>query len=358
MPAHVVLVGEEAPSPKTTDALKHARRWVIMVPGISSGDRAQSCRLLEAVRGDAPDALGIFYEWGGGDPTRKVASPLATARAGASLARLLAMPADGAGEGCVIDVIAHSAGTIVINKAAGDLREARAPVRLRHVLFLGTPHDPGVDLTALKSRSAAVLNVHSAYDKINRNVSDDLGHLQALPGGGYWNVRMDTSLGGRLIRHYAFLEDNPENRVQYRAFLDRGTWPEALPLPAQVDGKLDCERLQRFACGLRAAVPDPALRDACLPWTDACLAAADPACVYYGVLFAGILRERSRADALKAVLARPEAPGYLRREVYPALGNLERPEDVRFLLRKRGEDPEGGEVLRDVLRALKRNRIR
>lgn len=117
--------------------------------------------------------MAVFLDWGHLDPTRKVVSPLATAKAAEDLAALCQLIDANSPSTVTFDLLAHSAGTVVANKAAIRAQEAGQSVHFRHILLLGTPHDPGVDLTALKAVSRAILNIHSAYDKINRNISDD-----------------------------------------------------------------------------------------------------------------------------------------------------------------------------------------
>lgn len=337
--------------------LTQARHCLIMVPGISSGDLGKQSRFLAQVRLRSGADLAVFQHWGHTDPTRKIASPLATAQAARDLATLCKRVWSGGKKGATIDLLAHSAGTIIVNKAATQLRREQSSVRFRHVLFLGTPHDPHVDLSALKQMSRAVLNIHSAYDKINRNVSGNIGLLHGLSHKPYWNLRLDTSLGGRRMRHYTFLEHTPENWLQYGGFLHSGQWPLPRTIANAAGG--DPDTLYRLAVWVRAGQLTPAEQARVLALAQKSLTHSEVEIRYYGALLLGLSGDSSAARAgLKAALGQSDAPAYLRREIYQALGAIANPQDLRYLQRARKTDPASGDVLRDVLRDWKRRRIR
>ena len=352
-----VTVCLEGTAPEQLRAtLKPAGRWIVMIPGISSGDVAASCRLLQHLVNEEPASRGIFYDWGGGDPMRKVASPIATERAGGDVLALCSALPGPDGQRPIIDILAHSAGTIIANKAANRLAREGGTLRFRHVLFLGTPHDANVDLTALKAASDAIVNVHSNNDKINRTISDNMGRLNQLPGGPYRNVRMDTSLSGRIIRHYTFLTDTPENWHQYGTFLADGTWPEAGAIPSAPCS--DVGRLHGAALSLQTQPPTEKSQTAGIHLALSCLESDNVQVKTYGAILAAILKDQTLLDPLKRELEKMECPPYLQNEILQAMGNMATPEMVRYLQRQRKTSPESAEVLRDVLRRLKQERIR
>ncbi len=329
---------------------------LILVPGVSSGDVQTQGRFLAQLRVRTAAQVAVFHHWGGSDPTRRMAAPMATTNAAETLAAFCQAVSRESADGPHIDVMAHSAGTIVVNKMALHLAATNSPVRLRHVLFLGTPHDPSVDLRALKERCDALVNVHSAFDKINRNVSGDGGALAALPTPPFWNRSMDTSLGGRRMRHYTFLENTPENRVQYSGFLRTGRWLSPAALSAATS--LTALGLHRHAMQIKMA--DPAARQemVTLPLLQRCLPHPHEEIRYYGALLAGLSRNNDARPLLKASLEAPGQPAAVRRELYQALGRIANPRDLRYLQQRRKSDPAAGDVLRDVLRDWKRKRIR
>ncbi len=337
-------------------SLGRVGRLLILVPGVSSGDLDAQGRFLSHLRLRTRADVAVFHHWGQYDPARRMAAPLATAQAAGTLAAFCEAVSGSNGGDLRIDVVAHSAGTIVVNKMALHLDAGGSPLRLRHVLFLGTPHDPAVDLRMLRQRCDALLNLHSAHDKINRNVSGDAGALAGLSAPPYWNRAMDTSLGGRRMRHYAFLEDTPENRVQYSHFLRTGRWPEARPLPD--NETLTAVGLHRHAMYLRTAEPVVPQAGAPLPLLQRCLTQSDPEIRYYGALLAGLAGDDAARPWVKAALEAPGQPDAVRRELYQALGAMENPDDLRYLQERRASDPAAGDVLRDVLRDWKRKRIR
>ncbi len=87
------------------------------------------------------------------------------------------------------------------------------------------------------------------------------------------------------------------------------------------------------------------------------LADADPAVRYYAVIMTGLLKLTAHAATLQAIAAAQNQPVYLRKEAYQALGNLADGDQVEFLRLARQRDPACAVEIRDVLRALKRQRI-
>jgi hypothetical protein len=277
-------------------------------------------------------------------------APTATEPAAARLVELCGSlgPAD-----VSVDILAHSAGTVVVNKAAQRIVASGSPARFRHVLLLGTALAAGEPLTELQQVATRVLNVHSAYDKVNRNINDRLGRLPALTGEAHRNLRMDHSLGGRLMRHYVFLAPNPENAVRYATYLRTGDGLSPGPWPMADD--VGPVGLHRLVLRLKAQPGDPhrEIRERLPEW----LAHPDTEVRYYAVVLAGLLKVQDLAPALKDLLAAPESPAYLRKDIYQALGNLEDGRHVDFLRQARDRDPACDEEIRDVIRELKRKRI-
>lgn len=349
-----VIIVTGAPDNAFFRRLPDARHFLIMIPGISSGDLEQQGRFLSELRQRSGADVAIFLDWGQHDPTRKMASAQATSRAADELAALCRLLHDRTRDGATVDLLAHSAGTIVANKASQRL--GKTSVRWRHVVFLGTPHDPEADIAALLRISRAVVNIHSCYDKINRNVSGDGGRLQALTGEPYWNQQLDTSLGGRQIRHDSFLENTPENWCQYAHVLKHGTWPK--PLGEWGDAGSTPEDLYRIAAWVRANKTDARKHPRTAELIDNSLRDANPEIQTYGALLAGLLANPSFRKPLKRLLENDESHVYLRREIYRALGTIGDPDDLRYLQQRRKSDPESGDALRDVLREWKWNRIR
>jgi hypothetical protein len=284
-----------------------------------------------------------------------MAAAPATAAAAAALATLCRrLTAEG--HAPRFDILAHSAGTIVVNKAAGMLVEDEAAVRFGHVLFLGTPHDPAVDLGALERLSAAVLNLHSPFDKVNRSVSGAGGALTDLDGPPFWNQRLDTTLSGRPMRHYTFLEDTPETWLAYSDFLRAGRWPR--PRPPAGETELTAASLYRVAAWAAMTKPTAADRKDLSRLARRALASTDAELATYGAILAGRSGDPSLRELLKARLDIPDVPVWLRWELYQALGHLGDGRDLRYLQAARKRDPAAAEVLRDILRDWHRRRIR
>ena len=352
-PGHTLVVAASPLTREQAQLLGRADSLLIMIPGITSGDLDENCRFLERVRAQGAQAVALFYDWEAHNLARKVAAPAAVDPAAEKLLALCAAFQAGAGGWKSIDILAHSAGTVVVNKAAHTAARTGSPVRFRHVLLLGTALAADEPLDELKAMSASVLNLHSAHDKVNRNINDQLGRLSALEGGAYRNFRMDHSLGGRLIRHYVFLSSDPENWRQYGTYLAGGEWPP--PDPALPGADAAPARLHGLAQWVQAHPdePRPDIRAALPEW----LGQADPEARYYAVILAGLLREQALGPALTNLLAADPAPVYLRKEIYQALGNLRNGVYIDLLKSSRRSDRACAGEIRDVLRSLKRQRI-
>jgi hypothetical protein len=324
-----------------------------MVPGVSSGDLGESRRFLDRIRMQGKYEVAAFYDWEPGDLSRKVVSPTAVRPAARRLIRLCETFQNRMNKGRPVDLLAHSAGTVVVNNAATTIAEAGSPVRFRHVLLLGTALKAEEPLQNLKAVSAGVLNVHSASDKVNRNINRRMGRLSALEGGSYRNLRMDRSLGGRIVRHHVFLSSNPENWRQYGTFLATGQWPTPNPALPVEDHPVDDLHGLTLWVGQQPDEADHSVREMLPNW----LSHSDPEVVYYAVALAGILKAKSLGPTMKTLLADKRRPVYLRKEIYQALGNFEDGAYIDFLRSARKRDRACDEVIRDVLRALKRKRV-
>ena len=349
-----LLMATERPlTSDQTQILRRAASLLVMIPGVSSGDLDESGRFLDRVRIQGRQEAALFLDWDANKLARTVVAPAAVDPAARRLIAICETFRDGPADKTGVDILAHSAGTVVLNKAARAIVDTGSSVRFRHVLLLGTALDADEPLDSLKQVSAGVLNLHSAHDKVNRNVNDRLGRLSALEGGAYRNIPMDRSLGGRLIRHGVFLASNPENELQYGLYLGSGQWPE--PAPWRAEDRLQPAALHALALWVRAH-PDVAHGEilARLPeW----LRHPEPQVRYYAVVLAGLLQAKSLGPALKTLLADARTPVYLRKEIYQALGNFKDGAEVEFLRAARQTDRACGEELRDVLRALKRARV-
>lgn len=349
----VWIVTQRPLSSEQVEVLRGLDRLLIMIPGVSSGDLHTNCQFLDRIRMQGGYEVAVFYDWESGNLSRKAVSPTATAPAAARLVELCETFQDGAGRPKPIDLLAHSAGTVIVNKAATKIVTASSSIRFRHVLFLGTALAANESLDDLKSASTGVLNVHSAYDKVNRNVNDRIGKLSALDGAAYWNLRMDHSMSGRIMRHYVFLASNPENWVQCATYLTQGRCPEPKPLTVGQTNSID---LLHGLCLWVQAHPNQS-HEEIRPFISELLAHPNPEVQYYGVILTGQLRVVELAPMMKTILEGENSPVYLRKEIYQALGNLEDGRQARFLQRARDLDPACAEEIRDVLRALKTKRI-
>ncbi len=326
-----------------------------MVPGISNGEMKQQVIFLDQLRKKCGADIAIFLDWGRNDLGRKIALAQSTDRASdemTDICHLVGKRRHIPGE-AIIDIIAHSAGTIITNKTAIRLHDSG--IRFRHVLFLGTPHDADADVSALMETSCSVLNVFSGNDKVNRTVSTDKGRIHAFTGESFRNLRMDTSLGGRKIRHYNFLENTPENLEQYAAVLATGSWPLAVPVSEQTS--LTPAELYKAALWVRQVRVDKTERILVMRLIQNALKDSVPEIQTYGAIMAGLLADTVFRLRLMELLENKTSPGYLRREIYQALGSIGNPEDLRYLRRLRKSDPDSSDVLRDVMRDWKRKRI-
>ncbi len=324
-----------------------------MIPGVSSGDLDEGCRFLDQVRVQGEQDVAIFYNWEADTLARKVVSPAAVDPAASRLITLCETFQKGTGERKPIDILAHSAGSVVVNKAAVAIDQTGSPLRFRHVLLLGTALAADEPLHSLKKVSTSVLNLHSTYDKVNRNINNQLGRLSALGSGAYRNLRMDRSLGGRIIRHYVFLSSNPENWLQYGTYLGSGEWPQPDPALPREDGQPGSLHGLTLWVGEHPDKPHREVRAMLPKW----LNHPDPQARYYAVALAGLLQERSLGPAMKTLLEDERTPVYLRKEIYQALGNLDDGTYVDFLRSSRNSDRACDEEIRDVLRTLKRERV-
>lgn len=334
-------------------ALRDADSLLIMIPGVNSGDPDERYSFLNHVRRQGRQEVAIFYDWEEGNWARKMASPSAIQPAVARLITLCESFMQGAGDRKTIDLLAHSAGTVVVNQAAIAIVQNGSSLRFRHVLLLGTALDAEEPLSGLKSVSHGVLNVHSAYDAVNRNINDKMGQLNALEGRAHRNLSMDRSLGGRIMRHHAFLSSNPENWFQYGTYLSGGEWPQ--PDPAIPGEDRPPGEFHRLTLWVRDH-PDEAHSEvrARLPqW----LGHSSPPIRYYAVILAGLLNERPLGPVMQALLEDEQTPPYLRKEIYQALGNFKDGTYIDFLQSSRQFDRACDEEIRDILRALKRQRV-
>lgn len=352
LPERILVVTALPLTPGQERVLHEANSWLIMIPGVSSGDLDENCRFVDQVRIRGQQDVAIFYDWESRNPGRKVVSPTAVDPAAKRLLALFeTFQTETARKS--LDILAHSAGTVVVNKTAMAIDQKRSPVRFRHVLLLGTALDAYEPLHSLKGASASVLNLHSAHDKVNRNVNDRLGRLSALEGGPYRNLSMDRSLGGRLVRHYVFLASNPENWLQYGTYLAGGKWPQ--PNPTLSGDAIQPDSLHALTLWVREH-PDDSHRKV-LEMLPRWIQHPEPEVRYYAVILAGLLQAKSLGPTMKALLEEARTPVYLRKEIYQALGNLKDGAYVDSLRAAYKSDRACTEEIRDVLDALKRERI-
>ncbi len=353
--AELVWVADQHPmSDKEVERLRRCDSLLIMIPGISTGNISKRCAFLNQILTAGFYGQAVLYDWEAGSLSRKIMLPSATQRAAERLVEICsAFRRNGEGRKKNIDLLAHSAGTVVVTKVASEIVRTRSRVRFRHVLFLGTPVAVDEPLEDLKKTCASVLNVHSAFDKVNRNINDRLGVLTELNSKAYQNLRMDHSIGGRIIRHNTFLLSNPENWINYSTYLSHGFWPKADV--AKISNDCDVMDFHRYAMGVMNHSDKPhAQTMALLPqW----LTHSSYERKYYGVIIAGLLRCRQFAPLMKDMLRDKQVPVYLRMEIYQALGNIKDGRHIYFLKESRGRDPVCSDVIRDVLRSLKQKRI-
>ncbi|MBF0198382.1 MAG: hypothetical protein HQL32_11755 [Planctomycetes bacterium] len=341
----IFLLSKEDLSNTQWEQIKNCDRLLLMIPGVSSGDLAQAKLFLENIRVRSNHTLACFYDWEKNDITRKIASPSSTK---AAANRLFNFCNKMHNQETKIDIIAHSAGTIVTNKTAQIIFEHKSAVRFNHVLLLGTALDSKESLAELRGVSSKILNIHSTNDKVNRNINDADGVLEALQTNDFQNMDMSYSLSGRTIRHYEFLSSHPENWVIYSRFLSNG---KQIQTTHNSSLESDLASIHSFVQSKPKRTADSLNFIAQLINDD-----KHEKC-FYGVVLCGILKVREHLERLKELLKR-DTPLYLRKEIYQAIGNFELGQEVPFLKNARKNDAECAEVLRDILRSLKRKRVR
>ncbi len=345
----VVLLTRRGLLPEAAPRVAMADAVLILVPGVEDLPVGHRTVLLEQIRQRADCELALYYDWGQG-LGRRIAFDAATDGAAHGLADWLAGP----GRPPRVHVLAHSAGTVVVNKAARLLAawEAPATVRFDRVLFCGTPLRANEPLAALRARSASVLNCFSRLDKVSRNLNAAGGRLSALGEAG--NAWLSRSLGGRLMRHDGFLANDPETWLRYGWYFRHGVLP-----PARVNRPLRDRPSDwwSLAAAVVAGVPGSRVHAALAAERILRRGEAGAEALYYAALLAGLARQDDLAEQLIALLARPGNPAYLRREIYRAITNLRDGRHIGFLRWARKRDPVARVVTRDCLRELKRLRV-
>jgi hypothetical protein len=351
----VWLANQHSMSQKQIKTINRCNSLLIMIPGISSGNINESRQFLNHIRATGHYKQAILYDWKTGTLFRKTMLPSITRQAAERLIEICKIfQQNESGKKKTIDLIAHSAGTVIVNKAASEIVNIKSPIRFRNVLFLGTPLYLNTSLDNLKSVSTTVLNVHSAFDKINRNINQQLGVLTELDNEFYKNLQLDYSISGRIMRHSTFLASNPENWINYSNYLSQGSWPESIKTTVEENIKIN--NLNRQAMWLKEH-PDEQDKYS-NELLQKLLMHKNYEIKYYGVIITGILKRKQFAPTLKNILKDKKAPVYLRKEIYQALGNFEDGRQVLFLKDLRKRDSLCQEEIRDILRALKRKRIR
>ncbi|NCC50608.1 MAG: hypothetical protein EOM20_05265 [Spartobacteria bacterium] len=349
----VLILGKQDLTSAQRERLEPVTNLLLMIPGISSGHMDDNRAFLERIQQESGHDLAVFYDWEAGNLTRKIAMFSTTDAGAAHLVDLLATIQGTRETPVTVDVIAHSIGSVLLNKAAVLSVHQNAGITFRHVLLMGTALDTGEALEDLKYSSASILNLHSAYDKVNRSINHNLGFLEELDSGVYTNLRIDYSLSGRIMRHYTFLETSPETALPYGHYLRTGAWPEdtgtmEATLRAPSDVYLLCRRVRDDpACApgdLANAIPD-------------LLSDPRPDIQYFGLILAGLTDATNQLSVIMEALEAPETPAYVRKEAYQALGNFEDGGLILFLKRARKRDDDCQEEIRDILRALKRKRV-
>ncbi|MFW5860144.1 MAG: hypothetical protein ACOCYP_08975 [Planctomycetota bacterium] len=344
----VVLLTRRGLLPEAAPRVAMAEAVLVLVPGVEDLPVGHRTVLLEQIRQRADCELALYFDWGRG-LGRRIVFDAATDGAAGALANWLAGP----GRPPRVHVLAHSAGTVVVNKAARLLaaRDAPPTVAFDRVLFVGTPLRADEPLAALRARSASVLNLYSQLDKVSRNLSAADGHLHALGDAG--NVRLSRSLGGRLTRHDGFLANDPEMWLRYGWYFRHGTLP-----PARVEQPL-CDRPRAWWClaaAVVAGVPGARVHAALAAERILRRDAASAEALYYAVLLAGLAQQDDLSAAMIDLLATPR-PAYLRHEIYRAITNMRDGRHIGFLRWARKRDPAARVVTRDCLRELKRLRV-
>ncbi|MFW5829438.1 MAG: HEAT repeat domain-containing protein [Planctomycetota bacterium] len=352
-PGPAVLLADPVPAAEPPNGLD---RCLIFIPGVETGSIEDALRWLDHVRRAGGYGCAILLDWQAGNAWRRLLTPGVTA-VGAEefldcLTWVRARQAD-----AVIDVLAHSGGTVVLTKAAA--AAASPGLDLRHVLLLGTPHSAEDVVDPLLRQTAVVRNVWSRHDAINRRLAAGDGRLPDLRDSPvHGNTEISSTIAGRPVRHETVLEDGPDMARHWGLFLSSGHLPQPEPWvvgPVRIDGEDDLARLHRAVLALREQ-PDteqPALH-AALPTL---LFHPDLEARAYAVMAVGLLKDIRFLPGLRRLLQDPETPAWLRRTVYRAFGNLRLPELVEDLRWAREHDPANAVVTRDLLRELKRERI-
>lgn len=350
----VILLQDQPLSARVLGRLAALDRVLVVIPGVDSGVLAESVAWADRLGAEAGCGLTIFYHWLPESRGRRVLNPGSTQLAGEHLADVLeALDLDA--EGPAIDVLAHSGGGVVLRKTVRALDQRDADTRLRHVLFMGTPISPAAVLAPTLARSDALCNVVSSYDKVVRRLSD---HVNGLPGLGDeppdWNLRMDRSLTGLVMRHMSYLDDGPEMRLTWAALLREGRLPSACPMP---DRRLvTLAQLDAHARWLRGHWVGDVV-DAADVGRDE-LGSDDPDRVCYGVMIAGLARDVTAWPQIDRLLRDPTTPAYVRREIVRYLANLRDGRYLPILRWIEAHDPANRQVATDALRELKRARVR
>jgi hypothetical protein len=111
---------------------------------------------------------------------------------------------------------------------------------------------------------------------------------------------------------------------------------------------LDLDRHARWVAANRSAKAIP---------LQALLDSTDPTHQTYGAILAGLYKDAPAGQRLKSLAGASTSPAYLREEAYQGLANLKDGQYIPFFRNARKRDRDCDEVLRDVLRRLKRERV-
>lgn len=325
-------------------------RLLLMVPGVDVETVATRQNFLDEVRTLGGYARAGYYDWHSGHLGRSILLAQTTESAGRRLLELCRSLGE-RNPRLRIDLIAHSGGSVVVLKAALGLAETESPLRLGHVLLLGTPIQPDQDVRALVGRCQAVINVHSDYDQVTRQLSDADHGLQGLPETAtHRNVRFDRSLGGLRVRHQEPLVAGPELRLFWTLILRDGRLPS--PLPNLPDTEPSLEELHRHALWLAAeGEADPV---ATLALIARLCSDSQRERQCYGVILATVRSDPQAWPAIKPLLQDPSTPPWLRRQVHRYLVALQDGRYIDLLRWCRKRDPVNAETTRDALHDLDR----
>lgn len=352
-PADTVLLQDAALPASVIERLGREQRLLVMIPGVDSGILHRSIAWTEALRVEGGYGAAVFYDWLPASRGREVLNAVSTRIAGEQLAAALDQIAAGPGHPTV-DVLAHSGGTVVLRKAMRALDAAASELHLRNVVFTGTPVSPDAVLDPTLERSAGLCNVVSSYDHVIRTLSD---HVHGLPGLGDatpdWNLRMDRSLTGLVMRHMSYLADGPEMRLTWAALLRDGRLPRSERMPDL--RVVTVAELDRHARWLRCnGVGD--LAEAAEVGRDQ-IGSADPDRACYGIMIAGLARDHLAWPEIDRLLRDPSTPAFVRREAIRYMANLRDGAYIPVLEWMADHDPDNAEAADDALRELKRARV-